>query len=75
MNIWTKTELLELLEQWKKAYRAVASNKSYSFNGRTLTRQDAETIRKQIDAISRQIDALDNPDRGSVRAIPARTVR
>lgn len=75
MSIWTRAELLELISQWKKAYLAVSSGKSYTIGGRSLTRQDVSVIRAQLESLARELDALDNPGRGSLRSIPCRTVR
>lgn len=75
MSIWTKSELLELICQWKKAYKAVSSGKSYTIGGRSLTRQDVSVIRAQLDSLARELDAVEHPGKGSLRAIPCRTVR
>lgn len=75
MNIWTREELLEMIGQWKAAYKAVSLGKSYTIAGRTLVRQDASIIRAQLEALKRDLEALENPGRGSLRSIPCRTVR
>lgn len=75
MSIWTREELLTLIAKWKAAYLAVASGKSYTIDNRTLTRQDASVIRAQLEALSRELDSLDNPGQGALRSIPCRTVR
>lgn len=75
MSIWSKAELLELISQWKKAYMAVSSGKSYTIGGRSLTRQDVSVIRAQLDSLARELDGLEHPGKGSLRAIPCRTVR
>lgn len=75
MNIWTREELVNLLAKWKAAYVAVSSGKSYTIDGRTLVRQDVSIIWAQLEKLQNELDALDNPGRGSIRSIPCRTVR
>lgn len=45
---WTLEEIQDNLNTWKQAYQAAASNKSYTIDGRTLTRQDIATIKKEL---------------------------
>ena len=75
MSLFTRTELQTALADWKKAYLAVSSGKSYSIGSRSLTRQDVATIREQISWLSAQLDELDNPGQGSLKVIHCRTVR
>lgn len=39
-TIWTREELLGLIACWKAAYKAASTGKSYTVQGRTLTRYD-----------------------------------
>lgn len=57
-SIWTESELRELIAVWKKAYKAAATGKSYTIQGRTLTRYDLPEIRKQLEYFQSQLDAL-----------------
>lgn len=56
--IWSREELLELLCEWKKAYKAAATGKSYTISGRALTRYDLPEIRGQLEYLQGQLDAL-----------------
>ena len=49
MHVWTREELLSLLADWKAAYKAASTGKSYTIGSRTLTRYDLAEIRDQID--------------------------
>ena len=73
MSMWTREELLSLLADWKAAYKAASTGKSYTIGSRTLTRYDLDEIRAQIDWISSELAALSR-GRGSVR-VAARIVR
>lgn len=57
-SIWTHAELLSLRTSWKAAYQAAATGKSYTIDGRTLTRQDIDDIRAQLDYIQQELDKL-----------------
>ncbi len=59
MAIWTRAELTSLLDLWKAAYKAAATGKSYTIAGRSLSRQDLPEIRKQLDYLEGQLEALD----------------
>ena len=59
MSIWSREELLSLLADWKAAYKAASTGKSYSIGTRTLTRYDLAEIRGQIDYLEKELDALD----------------
>ncbi len=74
MTVFTRDELIELIALWKDAYRSVASGKSYAIAGRSLTYQDVDTIRAQLDDLQSELDALDGKT-GSLRYIHVRTVR
>lgn len=73
MFAWTREELLSLLADWKAAYKAASTGKSYTIGSRTLTRYDLAEIRDQIDWISSELVALSR-GRGPVR-VAARIVR
>lgn len=74
-SIFTRSELVQALKNWKAAYLAVSSGKSYSIGGRSLTRQDVATIRDQISWLTAQLEALDQPVSGTLKNIHCRTVR
>ena len=59
MSIWTREELLTLLADWKAAYRAASTGKSYTISNRTLTRYDLDEIRKQLAYLEGELAALD----------------
>ena len=59
MSIWTRAELTELIALWKAAYKAAATGKSYTIEGRSLTRQDLPEIQKQLAYLESEIAALD----------------
>lgn len=67
-SIWTREELLSLLADWKAAYKAASTGKSYSISGRTLTRYDLADIRSQISYIESELAVL-NGRRGPKRVI------
>ena len=73
MSAWTREELLSLLADWKAAYKAASTGRSYTIGSRTLTRYELSEIRAQIDWISSELAALSR-GRGSVR-VTARIVR
>mgnify|MGYP003631148399 CR=1 FL=1 len=52
------------LSAWLEASTSVASNQSYSINGRSLTRADAGEIRDQIDFWQNWVTKLDSASRG-----------
>lgn len=66
--IWTKAELLSLLEDWKKAYKAASTGKSYSIQGRTLTRYELTEIRAQIAYLEKELCKLEGQS-GSKRVL------
>lgn len=67
-SIWTKDELLSLLADWKAAYKAASTGKSYAISGRTLTRYDLADIRAQISYLESELAALSGR-RGPKRVI------
>ncbi len=64
-SIWTREELLSLLADWKAAYKAASTGKSYTIDGRTLTRYELPEIRQQISYLENELAAL-NGRRGPV---------
>ena len=52
------------LAEWIAADSATASGTSYTLNGRTLTRNDAETIRDQITWWQRQVNSFTSAANG-----------
>lgn len=65
-SIWTRSELLDLIALWKAAYKAAATGKSYSIEGRSLTRQDIPEITAQLDRLQNELAVLDGAGRGPV---------
>ena len=65
MTIWTRDELLSLLADWKAAYKAASTGKSYAIGGRTLTRYDLDEIRRQLSYLENELAAL--PENGGRR--------
>lgn len=57
-SIWTKDELTSMIAEWKAAYRAAASGRSYTIEGRSLTRYDLEDIRAQLDYLEDELDKV-----------------
>ena len=68
MSIWTREELHDLIAAWKAAYKAASTGKSYTIQGRTLTRSDLPDIRKQLAYLENELATLDS-GRGSKRVI------
>lgn len=59
MTIWTREELLTLIADWKAAYKAAFTGKSYTIGGRTLTRYELPEIRRQLSYLENELAALD----------------
>ncbi|MDL2268862.1 DUF6148 family protein [Desulfosarcina sp. OttesenSCG-928-A07] len=72
-SIWTRDELLSLRSLWKAAYKAAATGKSYTIEGRSLTRQNLNEIRAQLSYIQDELDALSG--RGGPHIVVARPRR
>lgn len=66
MTIWTREELLSALADWKAAYKAASTGKSYAIGGRTLTRYDLKDIRDQLFYLENQLAALQRGGGGPV---------
>ena len=54
----TLTAVQTMLSNWEAAYNAVSKGSSYSMNGRTLTRADADVCWNQIVRLQRQENQL-----------------
>lgn len=52
MNV---SQIRERLEKWEAADAAITANKSYSIDGLSVTKQDAATIRQQIEYWSQRL--------------------
>lgn len=46
--IWSLDEAKDFLRIWTEAYKATAMAKSYTIDGRTLTRQNLQEIKNEI---------------------------
>lgn len=57
MSICSREELLSLLADWKAAYKAASTGKSYMIQGRTLTRYDLSEIRGQLSCLENELAA------------------
>ncbi len=57
--LWSRSELLELIADWKQAYKACSTGKAYTIAGRSLTRYDLPEIRAQLDYLQKELAALD----------------
>ena len=60
------------LQLWVNARDALATGQSYSIGGRTLTRQDAETVEGMIIRLNRTLLAEEARIAGRVRPFAAR---
>lgn len=66
-SIWTREELLELIADWKAAYKAVSTSKSYTLrDGRSLTRQDVAEIRSQLRYLEQELAKVSGLPAGPV---------
>lgn len=65
-SIWTKDELLSLIDDWKAAYRAASSGKAYSIGSRSLTRQNLPEILDQLRYLQRELQALTRGQSGPI---------
>lgn len=63
-QIVTYTEAIANLRQWTEALQATALGQSYSIGGRTLTRQDNETIRSEIRRWHNTVTAMEAEQAG-----------
>lgn len=65
-SIWTREELTSLIASWKAAYAAASTSKSYSIDGRSLTRQDIPEIQRQLRYLQGELAALSGQKQGPV---------
>ena len=73
MAIWTRAELLRLIDAWKAAYLAASTGKSYTIGSRTLTRYDLNEIERTLDRLSAELDKLDG--KGGMKRVLLRVAR
>lgn len=59
-QIWTREELLDQIDVWKQALLKCASGQSYKIGTRELTRYDIDDIRKMLDWLKGELNALEN---------------
>ena len=70
-EVITYTDAVAALRQWMAALEATSSGSSYSIGGRTLTRQDVETIRGEIQRWHNTVSALEARAQGNSRPMGA----
>lgn len=58
-SIWTRTELLEFIAAWKKAYLAASTGKSYTIGNHTLNRYDLPQIEATLQKLQEELAALE----------------
>lgn len=63
-TIWTREEFLDLIACWKAVHKAASTGKSYTVQGRTLTRYDLSEIRQQLIYLQDELAALNTGRRG-----------
>lgn len=63
-SAWTRSEIIENIALWKKAYRAVIFSKSYTIGNRTLTRNDLDEINAELKRLQGQLDELEGKPTG-----------
>ena len=68
MALYTRQELIAEIASVKAAISACISGKSYTIDGRSLTRQDLDDLRAHLAWLQGQLDAMD----GRARTILAR---
>lgn len=73
MAIWTRAELLRLIDAWKAAYLAASTGKSYTIGSRTLTRYDLNEIERTLDRLSAELDKFDG--KGGMKRVLLRVAR
>lgn len=71
---FTLAEAQEYYEDWKKAYKATASGKSYTISpgggsSRSLTRQDADYCFNQMNKWKREIDVINSGGSGGIETV------
>lgn len=68
------SEAQESLRTWVKAREALASGSSYSIGGRTLTRQDSDTVEANIQRWHNTVTTLEARAKGQSRSLGAQAV-
>ena len=58
-SIWTRQELLEEIDLYKKALKACASGSSYTIGSHSLTRQNLQQRRDHLDYLAGELAALE----------------
>ena len=58
-SIWTRQELLDEIDLYKRALKACASGSSYTIGSRSLTRQNLQELRDHLDYLSAELAALE----------------
>lgn len=72
-SLWTRQELEALIKEWKNALMSAASGSSYKIDGRELTRQDIDDIKKMLAYLEDELDKLDG--QGGLTIVIARPRR
>ena len=70
-DIVSYTEAIANLRRWLAALEATSAGESYSIDGTTLTRQDVETIRAEIQRWHNTVLACEAEQRGQKRPLGA----
>lgn len=68
-SVVTYPQAIENLRDWLAALSATSGGSSYSLGGRTLTRQDTETIRAEIRRWHNTVTAMEAEAAGKPRAL------
>ena len=58
-SVWTRQELLEEIDLYKKALKACASGSSYTIGSRSLTRHNLQELRDHLEYLSGELAALE----------------
>ena len=58
-SAWTSAELETRIASLKLAIDAAIAGKAYTFNGRSVSRQDLSELRKQMDYYVAELNKLD----------------
>lgn len=59
-SIWTEPELRELIAAWKQAWLRASTGKSYTIDGRTLTRYDLDEIEATLGKLQDKLSELES---------------
>lgn len=70
-SVWTLTEVTEFYTEFKAAYLALISGKSYTINtggtSRSLTRQDLSTVKKEMMFWKNEAEKINNDNSGIIK--------